>query len=58
MILFPAGTLFGSYLILYRILSGPIAGTSAMFAAFLTITGLQFLSFAMLFDMEANRHLK
>jgi glycosyltransferase involved in cell wall biosynthesis len=58
LILFPAGTLFGLYLFAYRILSGPIAGTSAMFAGFLTITGLQFLLFAMLFDMEANRHLK
>jgi glycosyltransferase involved in cell wall biosynthesis len=58
LILFPAGTLFGLYLVLYRVLSGPIAGTSAMFAGFLTVTGLQLLLFAMLFDMEANRHLK
>jgi hypothetical protein len=29
-----------------------------MFAAFLTIMGLQFLLFAMLFDQENGRHLK
>jgi hypothetical protein len=41
-----------------RVISGPIAETSALFAAFLTITGLQFLLFAMWFDMESNKFLR
>jgi glycosyltransferase involved in cell wall biosynthesis len=57
-VLFPAGALFGAYLFVLRVLSVPVAGTSAMFAAFLTITGLQFLLFAMLFDQEQNKHLR
>ncbi len=58
LLLFPLGLLFGAYLVVERILSGPVAGTSAMFAVFMTIMGLQFLLFAMLFDQEQNRHLK
>jgi glycosyltransferase involved in cell wall biosynthesis len=57
-VLFPTGFLFGFYLFVLRIVSGPIAGTSAMFAALLTIAGLQFLLFAMLFDQEQNKHLR
>ena len=56
--LFPAGVLFGLYLLLYRLLIGPVVVTSALFAAFLTISGLQSLFFAMWFDMEDNRHLR
>ena len=56
--MFPLGSLFGIYLLGYRLFVGPIAGTSAMFAAFLMIMGLQFLLFAMLFDQENGRHLK
>ena len=58
LLVFPPGLLFGLYLVLLRLLSGPIAGTSALFAAMLTIMGLQFLLFAMLFDQEQNKHLK
>lgn len=58
LIAFPAGFLAGTYLWLYRVFTGPVAATSAMFAAFLTISGLQFLLFAMLFDMEYNKNLK
>jgi glycosyltransferase involved in cell wall biosynthesis len=57
-LLFFPGLLFGFYLVCARLVSGPIAGTSAMFAALLTIAGLQFLLFAMLFDQEQNKHLK
>jgi len=56
--LLPAGTLFGGYLLMKRLLFGPIAETSALFAAFLLIMGLQFLLFAMWFDMEYNKDLK
>ncbi len=58
LLLFPVGFLLGTYLVIERIVAGPIAGTSAMFAALLTLMGLQFLLFAMLFDQEQNKHLK
>jgi glycosyltransferase involved in cell wall biosynthesis len=58
LILFPFGLISGIYLFLLRIFSGPVAETSALFAAILFITGLQFLFFAMWFDMEANKDLK
>jgi hypothetical protein len=57
-LLLPPGMLFGTYLVGLRLFVGPIAETSALFAAFLTLMGLQFLLFAMLFDLENNRHLK
>lgn len=56
--LLPTGLLLGGYLTLVRIFSGPVATTSALFAALLTITGLQFLLFAMWMDMEYNKDLK
>jgi glycosyltransferase involved in cell wall biosynthesis len=57
-ILTPIGMVFGLYLLLYRILAGPVAATSALFAAFFAISGLQSLFFAMWFDMEYNKELK
>jgi len=56
--LFPVGSLLGFDFLVYRLLVGPVAPTSAIFAAFLTISGLQSLFFAMWFDMEYNRHLR
>src|SRR5437879_6269334 len=53
--LFPSGTILGLTLLGYRLIFGPVAATSALFAAFLTISGLQALFFAMWFDMEYNR---
>jgi glycosyltransferase involved in cell wall biosynthesis len=58
LILFPSGFLFGVYLLIVRIVSGPVAGTSALFAALMMLTGLQFLLFAMWFDMDHNKSLK
>jgi glycosyltransferase involved in cell wall biosynthesis len=58
LVLFPTGMLLGLYLLLVRLFSGPVAGTSALFAALMVITGLQFLLFAMWFDMDHNKHLK
>ena len=53
------GMLLGISLVIMRVIFGiPIAETSALFAALLSIMGLQFNLFAMLFDMEYNRHLK
>lgn len=54
----PIGIGFGFYLLIYRIFVGPVAATSALFAAFFTISGLQSLFFAMWFDMEYNKGLK
>ncbi|MEW6264407.1 MAG: glycosyltransferase family 2 protein [Thermodesulfobacteriota bacterium] len=56
--LLPPGLITGTYLILFRLLIGPVAVTSALFAVFLCVSGLQFLLFAMMFDMEYNRDLK
>ncbi len=58
LVAFPSGMLMGLYLLGYRLLTGPVSATSALFSAFLVISGLQFLLFAMWFDMESNRHLK
>jgi len=54
---FPPGLILGLYLFLRRIFVGPIAATSALFAVFLFISGLQSLFFAMWFDMERNKGL-
>lgn len=51
----PLGFLFGLYLIIKRIFFHPIAATSALFAAFLFLMGLQSLFFGMWMDMEYNR---
>jgi glycosyltransferase involved in cell wall biosynthesis len=57
-ILTPIGVGFGLYLVIYRLFVGPVAATSALFAAFFAISGLQSLFFAMWFDMEYNKELK
>jgi glycosyltransferase involved in cell wall biosynthesis len=54
----PTGMLFGLYLLILRISGTPVAATSALFASFLFISGLQSLFFAMWFDMEYNKGLK
>ena len=58
LILTPIGFVFGCYLLIYRLFIGPVAATSALFAAFFAISGLQSLFFAMWFDMEYNKELK
>ncbi|MBW1897154.1 MAG: glycosyltransferase family 2 protein [Deltaproteobacteria bacterium] len=57
-LLTPAGIVFGLYLFAIRITGTPVAPTSALFASFLFISGLQSLFFAMWFDMEYNKALK
>jgi glycosyltransferase involved in cell wall biosynthesis len=57
-ILTPIGVGFGLYLLIYRMMTGPVAATSALFSSFFTISGLQSLFFAMWFDMEYNKELK
>jgi glycosyltransferase involved in cell wall biosynthesis len=56
--LFPIGLVFGLYLIWYRLFTESVSPTSAMFATFLFVSGLQSLFFAMWFDMEYNKGLK
>ncbi len=57
-LLTPIGFAFGGYLLIYRIFIGTVALTSALFAAFFVISGLQSVFFAMWFDMEYNKGLK
>ena len=57
MTLLPVGILFGLFLLIIRIAGYSVAPTSALFSVFLTISGVQFLLFAMWFDMEYNKHL-
>lgn len=58
MVLMPVGFLFGVYLLVTRMMGQGVAPTSALFAAFLFISGLQSLFFAMWFDMEYNKDLR
>jgi glycosyltransferase involved in cell wall biosynthesis len=52
------GLILGGWLFVKRLLVGPIATTSAMFAMFLFIAGMQLLLFAMWMDMDRNKHLR
>lgn len=54
----PSGVLLGLYLFSLRMMGHGVTATSALFSAFLIISGLQSLFFAMWFDMEYNKHLK
>lgn len=53
----PLGALGGFYLLALRLFHGPVEPTGPLFVSFLTLIGLQFLFFAMWFDMESNRKL-
>lgn len=46
------GLILGLYLVVFRLFVGPVATTSALFAVFLFVTGMQSLFFAMWFDMD------
>jgi glycosyltransferase involved in cell wall biosynthesis len=54
----PTGFIFGTWLLIVRLFGHPVASTSALFAAFLMISGLQSLFFAMWFDMDVARDTK
>ena len=58
MVLMPVGFGFGLYLLIARMMGLGVATTSALFACFLFISGLQSLFFAMWFDMEYNKELR
>ena len=55
MTLLPAGFLYGLYLVWQQWMGIGVSGPRAIFCALLIITGLQFLLFAMLFDMEEGK---
>lgn len=52
------GWLFGLFLLIFRLTTGPVAATSTIAAIFLIITGMQSLLFAMWFDMDSNKNLR
>ncbi len=56
-LLFLPGFLLGIWLVIYRVFIGYVSMTSALFSAFLLISGVQFLLFAMWFDMDNNSRL-
>ncbi len=58
LVLTPVGLGLGVWAVLHRLLVGPIAPTTAIFAAFLFISGCQSLFFAMWFDLDYNKHLR
>lgn len=51
------GAFYGLYMIIYRHFGGSLSGHSPLLAAFLFITGWQFILFAMWFDMEYCKKL-
>ena len=57
LLLFAPGMLMGLGLVIYRLWVNRVSATSALFAVFLAISGLQLLLFAMWFDMETNRDI-
>ncbi|TAH48538.1 MAG: glycosyltransferase family 2 protein [Chloroflexota bacterium] len=54
MILFPVGLLVGLWLVWLQFSGVGVSGPKAILCALLIITGLQFLLFAMLFDMQES----
>ena len=56
-ILFPAGIISGIYLVVDKLLYGGynITGPRTILVALVILIGLQFLLFAMLFDMEEGK---
>ncbi|OQA16747.1 MAG: Undecaprenyl-phosphate mannosyltransferase [Chloroflexi bacterium ADurb.Bin360] len=58
LLLLGPGLLFGLYLLYYRLFVSIVSATSALFAVFLFVSGLQSVLFAMWFDMSYNHHLR
>lgn len=48
----PIGLVYGAYLFWHRLFVGPVVPTSALFSAFLFLTGLQSVFFGMWMDMQ------
>jgi len=57
LLLWLPGFLLGIWLVIYRIFIGNVSVTSALFSAVLMISGVQFILFAMWFDMDYNTRI-
>ncbi len=55
MVLLPAGVLFSSWILFQKMYHNPVSQNFPLLAVFITLIGLQFLLFAMLFDMQADK---
>jgi glycosyltransferase involved in cell wall biosynthesis len=55
MIMVPFGVLFCIWILLQKVLGYPVSQNFPLLAAFITLIGMQFLMFAMLFDMQADK---
>lgn len=55
MILLPFGTLFGMWIFVQKFYHKPVSQNYPLLTVFLVLMGLQFLLFAMLFDMQAYK---
>jgi glycosyltransferase involved in cell wall biosynthesis len=55
---FIPGLILGLALVYHRLFVGIVSPTTALFAMFLVMFGVNFMLFALWFDMDANKHLK
>jgi glycosyltransferase involved in cell wall biosynthesis len=55
---FPFSLMYGLFISVRRLVVGPISPISALLAALFFISGVQFLLFAMWFDMDYNKSLR
>jgi len=55
MVLVPAGVLFGIWIFIEKWFQIPVSPNFPLLAVFITLMGLQFLLFAMLFDMQVDK---
>ncbi len=58
MVMVPTGVLFGAGIMAYKIMGWPVSQNFPLLNAFILLIGLQFLLFAMLFDMQADESRK
>ena len=58
MVMVPAGVLFGTGILWYMIMGWPVSQNFPLLNALILFIGLQFLLFAMLFDMQADESRK
>ena len=55
MVLVPAGVLFSLWILIQKLYYIPVSQNFPLLAAFITLMGVQFMLFAMLFDMQADK---
>jgi glycosyltransferase involved in cell wall biosynthesis len=53
--LLPAGVLLSTWILIQKLYHSPVSQNFPLLAVFVTLMGLQFLLFAMLFDMQADK---